>query len=147
MTFAICQNTNAYNPYGLFVFVFDVAILMIIHMRNKPNLAISQRRVWKFRNSYYIFATCWNLLSKYGEVWKTILWNLATFALFLSQKTFAWVSLDLIYFLPSNFMMSSRWQSSISQFNQIRLSTIYEKIKNKLLYICFGYILEPSIEI
>lgn len=43
LTFAICQNTNAYNPYGLFVFVFDVAILMIIHMRNKPNLAISQR--------------------------------------------------------------------------------------------------------
>ncbi len=102
-------------------------------MRNKPNLAISQRR--EYENLKILLYFC-NLLELIVQIWWSLKNNsLKSFALFFSQKAFAWVSLDLIYLLPSNFMMLSRWQSSISQFNQIWLSKKYELKKKKSLYM------------
>ncbi len=122
LTFAICQNTSAYNPYGLFDFfkknLFDVATLMIIHMRNKPNLAISQRR--EYENLKILLYFC-NLLELIVQIWWSLKNNsLKSFALFFSQKAFAWVSLDLIYL--SNL-------SPISQYCQF-----YDVIKVEIIH-------------
>jgi len=115
------------------IFLFEVSTLMILHMRNKPNLAISQRG--EYENLKILLYFC-NLLELIVQIrWSLKNNSLKSLALFFSQKAFAWVSLDLIYLLPSNFMMLSRWKSSISQFNQIQLSKNMKKIKLNILYL------------
>jgi hypothetical protein len=90
------QNFSGIVQQGFSCEIYDVATLAIIEKRKiSPNLAT----VWSRKNeeSCSIFATCWNLLPKYGDFRKTIPQNLVTLVLLFSQKSFVLAALDPFY--------------------------------------------------
>jgi hypothetical protein len=69
----IIQNTQ--RAKMLWAKVFCFTILWCCHVGNHPQeeLAKLARKVEKFKESYYILATCWNLLSKKHADFRTFL--------------------------------------------------------------------------